>query len=238
MKKIFLVIVFLVAVYAVFAQSVGIGTATPNSKAILDLQSTGKGFLLPRMTEAQRLAIPSSVPTGLMVYQTDKESGIYVNLNFLFTNWVRLSYDKSRLDTLIIGHESFLPGFSSHNYFHHPWNVRYMDGTTAAHRLMCNIPLPSGTLIKRITFFYLDQSTTSDLVFEIDRGLLNQGSISSEATISSSSASDLIRSITLLGDREIKGSEFYFRVIVRTTNGWQGNQLGLKAMRIIYEPRQ
>ncbi len=44
--------------------------ATPNTKAVLDLRSTTKGFLPPRMTEAQRDAI-SSPPAGLLIYNTD-----------------------------------------------------------------------------------------------------------------------------------------------------------------------
>jgi hypothetical protein len=49
--------------------NVGIGTTAPNAKAILDLTSTTKGFLPPRMTTTQRNAI-TSVPAGLMVYNT------------------------------------------------------------------------------------------------------------------------------------------------------------------------
>lgn len=44
--------------------------ATPNTKSVLDLRSTTKGFLPPRMTEAQRDAI-SSPPAGLLIYNTD-----------------------------------------------------------------------------------------------------------------------------------------------------------------------
>lgn len=55
---------------------VGIGTTTPNTSAILDVSSTSKGFLPPRMTSTQRTAIAS--PTaGLMVYQTDGTVGLY-----------------------------------------------------------------------------------------------------------------------------------------------------------------
>lgn len=57
--------------------NVGIGTTKPNESAILELQSTDKGFLLPRLTLNQRGKI-SSPATGLMVYQTDFLSGIYV----------------------------------------------------------------------------------------------------------------------------------------------------------------
>lgn len=42
---------------------------TPDASSILDLQSTTRGFLVPRMTDTQILAIPSPA-TGLMAYST------------------------------------------------------------------------------------------------------------------------------------------------------------------------
>ena len=45
------------------------GTATPNTKAALDVTSTTKGFLPPRMTSTQRDAI-TSPPAGLMLYNS------------------------------------------------------------------------------------------------------------------------------------------------------------------------
>ena len=75
MKKIFFLINVLVIASFVEAQT-GIGTTTPNASAKLDVSSTNKGFLPPRMTYAQRTAI-SSPAEGLMVYQTDGTSGLY-----------------------------------------------------------------------------------------------------------------------------------------------------------------
>jgi uncharacterized protein (TIGR02145 family) len=49
--------------------NVGISTTTPLSSAMLDLTSTNRGFLPPRMTNAQMKAIVSPV-NGLMVYNT------------------------------------------------------------------------------------------------------------------------------------------------------------------------
>jgi hypothetical protein len=49
--------------------SVGVGTATPNSSALLDLTSTTQGMLFPRMTQTQRGNI-SSPATGLTIYDT------------------------------------------------------------------------------------------------------------------------------------------------------------------------
>ncbi|WP_306600961.1 collagen-like protein [Geothrix sp. 21YS21S-2] len=56
--------------------SLGLGVNPPNASALLDLSSTTKGFLMPRQTQAQRLAIATPA-AGLMVYQTDGTSGIY-----------------------------------------------------------------------------------------------------------------------------------------------------------------
>jgi hypothetical protein len=58
------------------AQSIGIGTTSPNSSAQLDVASTTKGLLAPRMTFVQRNAIASPA-TGLLIYQTDFTSGFY-----------------------------------------------------------------------------------------------------------------------------------------------------------------
>jgi hypothetical protein len=65
---------------AAFAQNVGINNATPHAKALLDMTSTDKGVLVPRMTEAQRIAMfPAADATakGMLVYQTDGTQGFY-----------------------------------------------------------------------------------------------------------------------------------------------------------------
>jgi hypothetical protein len=61
------------------AQNVGIGTATPDNSAALDLQAADKGFLVPRLTAAQRTAIASPA-NALLVYQTDgAQPGFWYN---------------------------------------------------------------------------------------------------------------------------------------------------------------
>ena len=50
--------------------NVGIGTVSPDNSALLDLTSTSRGLLVPRMTEAQKNAIASPA-TGLLIYETN-----------------------------------------------------------------------------------------------------------------------------------------------------------------------
>lgn len=60
------------------AQNVAINTdgTAPDASAMLDVSSTTKGFLAPRMKAEQRLLITSPA-TGLTVYQTDGTAGFY-----------------------------------------------------------------------------------------------------------------------------------------------------------------
>ncbi len=84
MKKFFYLIIALLFITRANAQSVGIGTTTPNSKAVLDITSTTQGLLPPRMDSAQRAAI-TSPPSGLLVYQTNGVSGLYYYTGSLWT---------------------------------------------------------------------------------------------------------------------------------------------------------
>ena len=58
-------------------------TGVAPSSASLQINSTTKGFLPPRQTQAQRTAITSPA-VGLVVYQTDGTEGLYV---YLSTGW-------------------------------------------------------------------------------------------------------------------------------------------------------
>lgn len=74
---------------------VGIGTAVPNTSSMLDISSTTKGMLVPRMTAAQKLAIASPA-NGLLIYQTDVVTGYYFNSGTPATpNWLPVNYGNS-----------------------------------------------------------------------------------------------------------------------------------------------
>ncbi len=78
------------------------GAAT---SSIVEIQSTTKGFLPPRMTNAQRIAIATPA-IGLVVYCIDATEGLYentsagwINLNAVVTNRQTSSYTLALTDT-------------------------------------------------------------------------------------------------------------------------------------------
>jgi hypothetical protein len=94
---IYILFFFTINTFQLSAQT-GIGTTTPNASAKLEIASTDKGLLIPRMTKAQREAITlSSAANGLMVYQTDDLSGFYVNTSTTTTvAWSRVNSNWNR----------------------------------------------------------------------------------------------------------------------------------------------
>ena len=80
MKKLsFFIAMFLLLSKSLFAQ-VAINTTgnQPDNSAMLDVKSTTRGLLIPRMTSTERLAIVNPA-AGLMIYQTDAPAGYYYN---------------------------------------------------------------------------------------------------------------------------------------------------------------
>lgn len=87
MKKqlsISLILMFL-CTYINAQEAIGINTSTPDASSILDVVSTDKGVLIPRMTATQRTAI-SSPANGLLVYETTTNTFWFHN----GTSWIQL----------------------------------------------------------------------------------------------------------------------------------------------------
>ncbi len=86
-KQIFISIIILLTGFSTIAQ-VGISATNspPNSSAMLDVSSTTKGLLIPRMTTIQKNTIASK-PTGLMVFDITLNQFSYWN----GTAWIDVS---------------------------------------------------------------------------------------------------------------------------------------------------
>ena len=91
MKKLIAIFVNCTIAYVSVAQnnvSINNTGATPDASAMLDIQSTTKGLLTPRLTQAQRIVIVNPA-TGLLVFQTDGGQGLYFNAGTAVSpNWI------------------------------------------------------------------------------------------------------------------------------------------------------
>lgn len=72
----FFLLIFIFDSFYMSSQSIGIGTPTPDPSAILDVVSTNKGVLVPRMDSASIAEIMNPAQ-GLMVFQSDRNKGFY-----------------------------------------------------------------------------------------------------------------------------------------------------------------
>jgi hypothetical protein len=95
MKKLFLSCSYLLPAVFAISQSIGIGTATPDSSAILDLKAIDKGMLIPRVSTTGRIAIKAPAK-GLMVYDTT------LNKFFYYTSalWAEVGNQPAHWSTL------------------------------------------------------------------------------------------------------------------------------------------
>jgi len=99
MKHFYTLLALVLLTATTYAQ-IGINNENPDPSAALDITSTTKGLLIPRMTNAQRQAI-SNPAAGLQVFVTDLDGG-----SFMFydgTKWGTLSFTKTIPDAPTIG---------------------------------------------------------------------------------------------------------------------------------------
>jgi hypothetical protein len=88
MKHFFTLLATLLLTLSAFSQ-VGIGTANPDASSVLDITSTTRGLLPPRMTTSERDAI-NSAAKGLILFNTTLNT-LQVNKGDATTvNWVNL----------------------------------------------------------------------------------------------------------------------------------------------------
>lgn len=125
--------------------TLGLGTLIPpNPSAILELNSTTKGFLLPRMTSTERLAI-SSPATGLQVYDITEDriflfdgiawratSGVFTTTKSIDAGRAGFS-GSADADTTVINNKSLVVTFVSNQlrsaYFTEDLPASYVDGS-------------------------------------------------------------------------------------------------------------
>ncbi|GAA3630594.1 hypothetical protein [Flavivirga jejuensis] len=107
MKKPTLSFILYCFISITYAQ-VGIGTTTPDGSSVMDVESTDKGLLIPRLTNNQKNNILNPA-TGLMVYDlTNKCTSVNIGPPFA-PNWECLNKtDNSTIPTVIVSSNSLV----------------------------------------------------------------------------------------------------------------------------------
>jgi hypothetical protein len=123
------------SIYMKSSAQIGIGTNNPNASAQLDISSTNKGLLPPRMSQIQRNVI-SSPANGLLVYQEDQNAGLYI---YFANKW-------NKLDTAQWSNTNGNLNFSSGNVgigtstpsakLEVNGSLKYTDGNQAANKIL------------------------------------------------------------------------------------------------------
>ena len=140
MKKTFLTLLLMTATsFVTFSQRVGINDdgSNPDNSAILDVKSTVKGLLTPRMSKIQRDAITTPA-TGLLIYQTDNTPAYYYYNGSSWTIlggtniWNKIGstnniYYKGTSDTLVTF--NYLDGFRNGLKIYSPTNDKSVQFT-------------------------------------------------------------------------------------------------------------
>ncbi len=103
MKKFFLLLIMFIP-FIIRAQ-IGVATLTPDTFSVLDIASTrAKGFVLPKMTTAERLSLKnactSGCPESMLVFDTDKKAIFYFyNATgdwYALNNWVAIDQNANQ----------------------------------------------------------------------------------------------------------------------------------------------
>lgn len=88
MRKLFFAIASLLFISISYAQNVGIGTTTPANSALLEINSTNKGILLPRLNDTNLVTNPVE---GLFIYNKNAKTPFFHD----GVKWQRLNITSS-----------------------------------------------------------------------------------------------------------------------------------------------
>ncbi len=183
---------------------IGIGTNAPNSSAIVEISSSTKGFLPPRMTASERDAI-SSPAKGLIVYVTTaSQEGYWYSDG---TRWIPLISTVSANSTIVTRYKTSDESVSSSNVLQDDdhlfatvgagevWEVEGMldfSSASATPDVAFGLSIPTGATFK-LSYHSNDGSATG-----FRAGVLTSGSATVEIP-AGGSAVVFVRGIVVVG---------------------------------------
>lgn len=209
-------------------------TYAQSPSAILELESTEEGFLPPRMSSDDRdnINVPSD---GMIIFNT---SSGFINYYDVFAGWLELQpfvapSTVNVSQSMIIGGSEFRPARSSNGHDSSFGQGGSTITTTGSGRLIAGIPLPIGTTINSVTFYYKDNDATSMMSMELDFENMNQGSFDTvmEYNTTDAFASNTWESQTIFPNHTLEPEKAY-RIDIFSSN-W-GGDMRIKGALINY----
>jgi len=181
-KILSIVLVMMVSLNKVQSQ-VSIGVPVPSGSAMLDVNSTTKGFLPPRMSEIQRVLILKP-DAGLIVYQTDGRKGIYY---YDGTSW---TYVMNQLNTMTPNETVVVGGAGASD------NISTLGTVVSAPTFITSEWSNVGGFAGRLRTPRLIYGNNFDGTANLTSGLLSAG-ITSSTTLAVGGATTLSGTLTL-----------------------------------------
>ena len=222
---------FLAAVLltATSVAQVGINIETADASAALDISSITAGLLMPRMSNVQRDAITSPA-TGLMIYQTDGEPGIY---NYNGGSWAKINqstdkrvkipiYTQSQVDALT-------PQLGDIVYNYSSQTINFYANTSGSVTTTSRLQSDNGYYSCRYcgdTYDYLYNGTTTEDIWIMDLGVNSYDMSGNEFTWIIYKDDDLdinngLGDVVSYGELIPSGSKIHIGVKGGTNNQWK-----------------
>ncbi len=156
----------------------GVNTDTPDPSAIMDMVSTSRGFLIPRLTENQRGNIISPA-IGLMIYNTtDKSIDVYTG-----DGWHQLMHDAPNAPGTISGNTVVCENATGETY-----SISAVDGATSyTWTVPSGASVASGQGTTNITVNF--GTSSGDICVSADNGCGFSSSSCQAITLNAASAS-------------------------------------------------
>lgn len=159
MKFVFLLFISVFSILAIAQNNVGINTNTPDSSAILHLESNDKGFLPPRMSDSEMNAI-SNPAEGLTVFNNSDSIMYYFNGECWIPTFLK-SCDECQFDLTLSASTGIIDRVNSDSL-----TIMVNISQTTAHTVnlftMDNLPALSGSYFSSDT---ITGSGSSSLTF-------------------------------------------------------------------------
>ncbi len=118
----------LISSIGLHAQQVGINNSSPDPSAVLDIQSSNKGLLIPRMTKTERAAIANAA-NGLMVYQSGPDS---IGFYYFQSGWHYINYDSMLPPTAIVFSQTYPNTRLENNNFKYNGEISIPNATVSS----------------------------------------------------------------------------------------------------------